>query len=270
MLFEADSPSSGFPAAASAIVSSRHFRSRSNRPRRKTSSRGRTLSRPPPRSIRLQDGGAHAPYGRSALPRLSRLQDGAPRAPYGKMAAGSSQHSARAPSGKMAAAAPQQLVQYVVLRGDLRWPRGALVAQACHAALAVLHAHYAHPDSAAYLAERGRMRTVVLEVRRGAGHAGKGPPSPEGWGGVGWDGDGEGGAAPSGGWGRPGDRGSPLPSASPAAGSVSFPQSRRGIGRHLSQSLPRLRGASTLLIGQKPLRPKGINLSEQQRRHFRA
>ncbi|XP_006029310.1 putative peptidyl-tRNA hydrolase PTRHD1 [Alligator sinensis] len=64
----------------------------------------------------------------------------------------------------MAATAPQQLVQYVVLRGDLRWPRGALVAQACHAALAVLHAHYAHPDSAAYLAERGRMRTVVLEA----------------------------------------------------------------------------------------------------------
>uniref|UniRef100_A0A8D2IJC2 peptidyl-tRNA hydrolase n=2 Tax=Varanus komodoensis TaxID=61221 RepID=A0A8D2IJC2_VARKO len=65
--------------------------------------------------------------------------------------------------------ASRVLVQYVVLRGDLRreplsWPLGALVAQACHAALAVVHAHYAHADTAAYLAQGGGMRTVVLEA----------------------------------------------------------------------------------------------------------
>uniref|UniRef100_A0A8D0C0D5 peptidyl-tRNA hydrolase n=1 Tax=Salvator merianae TaxID=96440 RepID=A0A8D0C0D5_SALMN len=70
------------------------------------------------------------------------------------------------PVGNMAA---RPLVQYVVLRGDLRgepfsWPLGALVAQACHAALAVTHAHYEHPDTAAYLEQGGSMRTVVLEA----------------------------------------------------------------------------------------------------------
>ncbi|XP_061481829.1 putative peptidyl-tRNA hydrolase PTRHD1 [Rhineura floridana] len=75
-----------------------------------------------------------------------------------------------APTGKMAAtSASRALVQYVVLRGDLRreplsWPLGASVAQACHAALAVVHAHYEHPDTAAYLAQGGSMRTVVLEA----------------------------------------------------------------------------------------------------------
>ncbi|KAG6927800.1 peptidyl-tRNA hydrolase domain containing 1 [Chelydra serpentina] len=70
-----------------------------------------------------------------------------------------------APSGSSA----RRLVQYVVLRGDLQqeplsWPLGALVAQACHAALAVAHAHYGHADTGVYLAEGGSMRTVVLEA----------------------------------------------------------------------------------------------------------
>lgn len=66
---------------------------------------------------------------------------------------------------------PQILVQYLVLRKDLSqapfsWPTGALVAQACHAATAALHLHRDHPHTAAYLRELGRMRKVVLEVRR--------------------------------------------------------------------------------------------------------
>ncbi|KAL8185002.1 UNVERIFIED_CONTAM: peptidyl-tRNA hydrolase domain-containing protein 1 [Gekko kuhli] len=65
--------------------------------------------------------------------------------------------------------AARALVQYVVLRGDLlreplSWPLGALVAQACHAALAVTHAYYDHPDTSTYLAQGGSMRTVVLEA----------------------------------------------------------------------------------------------------------
>uniref|UniRef100_A0A8C4W0K7 peptidyl-tRNA hydrolase n=1 Tax=Gopherus evgoodei TaxID=1825980 RepID=A0A8C4W0K7_9SAUR len=46
----------------------------------------------------------------------------------------------------------------------LSWPLGALVAQACHAALAVVHAYYGQADTGAYLAEGGSMRTVVLEA----------------------------------------------------------------------------------------------------------
>lgn len=68
-------------------------------------------------------------------------------------------------------AEPQVLVQYLVLRKDLSqapfsWPTGALVAQACHAATAALHLHRDHPHTVAYLRELGRMRKVVLEVRR--------------------------------------------------------------------------------------------------------
>lgn len=87
-----------------------------------------------------------------------------------------SRHSARyrwrsiaAPVTSYSKMAARTLVQYVVLRGDLRreplsWPLGALVAQACHAALAVTHAHCQHPDTAVYLEQGGSMRTVVLEV----------------------------------------------------------------------------------------------------------
>ncbi|KAM8810001.1 putative peptidyl-tRNA hydrolase PTRHD1 [Eudromia elegans] len=69
----------------------------------------------------------------------------------------------------MAAPGEAALVQYVVLRGDLRraplsWPLGALVAQGCHAALAAAHAHRDHPHTRAYLEEGGAMRTVVLEA----------------------------------------------------------------------------------------------------------
>ncbi|XP_067150565.1 putative peptidyl-tRNA hydrolase PTRHD1 [Apteryx mantelli] len=69
----------------------------------------------------------------------------------------------------MAAPDEEALVQYVVLRGDLcraplSWPLGALVAQGCHAALAAAHAHRDHPDTRAYLAAGGAMRTVVLEA----------------------------------------------------------------------------------------------------------
>ncbi|KAK2510863.1 hypothetical protein Q9233_017381 [Columba guinea] len=65
-------------------------------------------------------------------------------------------------------AAAAALVQYVVLRGDLArpplsWPLGAVVAQACHAALAAVHTHRQHPDTGAYLEQGGAMRTVVLE-----------------------------------------------------------------------------------------------------------
>lgn len=60
------------------------------------------------------------------------------------------------------------LVQYVVVRTDLllnlSWSVGAVVAQACHAATAVVHLHYGDPDTQRYLAELDSMHKVVLGV----------------------------------------------------------------------------------------------------------
>ena len=63
------------------------------------------------------------------------------------------------------------LVQFVVVRRDLlktlEWPVGSVIAQACHACLAVAWEHRDDADVAAYLAA-GRidaMRKVVKEVK---------------------------------------------------------------------------------------------------------
>ncbi|KAL8455239.1 hypothetical protein Emag_000942 [Eimeria magna] len=64
----------------------------------------------------------------------------------------------------------ESLVQYVVLRRDLQtelqWPLGAVVAQACHAAVSAMgSALKDNPvDAQRYLAEGSNMRTVVLQV----------------------------------------------------------------------------------------------------------
>ncbi len=60
------------------------------------------------------------------------------------------------------------IVQYVVVRGDLvaslKWPLGALIAQACHAATAVMHLNYNDGATQRYLADVDNMRKVVLEA----------------------------------------------------------------------------------------------------------
>lgn len=60
------------------------------------------------------------------------------------------------------------LVQYVVIRGDLKtvlnWPVGALIAQACHACTAAIHMFYSDANTQAYLSDLDNMRKVVLEV----------------------------------------------------------------------------------------------------------
>ncbi|XP_061669077.1 putative peptidyl-tRNA hydrolase PTRHD1 [Syngnathoides biaculeatus] len=65
-----------------------------------------------------------------------------------------------------AAGRPGRLVQYVVVRSDLvhklSWPLGAVIAQACHAATAAVHLHYADLDTQSYLAELDAMHKVVL------------------------------------------------------------------------------------------------------------
>jgi len=64
-----------------------------------------------------------------------------------------------------------QLVQYIVIRGDLfralNWPVGAVVAQACHACTAVMWTFREDPNVIDYTNDMDNMRKVVLEVRRG-------------------------------------------------------------------------------------------------------
>ncbi|GFS05703.1 peptidyl-tRNA hydrolase PTRHD1 [Elysia marginata] len=64
--------------------------------------------------------------------------------------------------------ASNPLVQYILLRSDLmstlKWPTGALVAQACHACTAVVHMFHNDPVTQEYLSDLDRMHKIVLEV----------------------------------------------------------------------------------------------------------
>ena len=66
------------------------------------------------------------------------------------------------------AASVSPIVQYVVLRSDLqtvlKWPVGALIAQACHACTAVFALHKDDPHVIAYVEDLDNMRKVVLQV----------------------------------------------------------------------------------------------------------
>lgn len=61
-----------------------------------------------------------------------------------------------------------EIVQYIIVRGDLKsklkWPIGALIAQACHASTAVMHLNRSDPTTARYLDDLDRMHKVVLQT----------------------------------------------------------------------------------------------------------
>jgi len=61
-----------------------------------------------------------------------------------------------------------QLVQYVVVRGDLlrllSWPTGAVIAQACHASTAILWMHRNDSNTLQYTTDLDNMHKVILEV----------------------------------------------------------------------------------------------------------
>ncbi|XP_013408818.1 putative peptidyl-tRNA hydrolase PTRHD1 [Lingula anatina] len=57
------------------------------------------------------------------------------------------------------------LVQYVLIRSDLKWPTGALIAQACHACTAVMHLFREDPNVKSYTEDYTRMHKVVLEAK---------------------------------------------------------------------------------------------------------
>ncbi|XP_005103317.1 putative peptidyl-tRNA hydrolase PTRHD1 [Aplysia californica] len=65
--------------------------------------------------------------------------------------------------------AASPIVQYVVIRSDLvsklKWPTGALIAQACHACTAVTHLYYKDEATQEYLADLDRMHKIILEAK---------------------------------------------------------------------------------------------------------
>ena len=62
-----------------------------------------------------------------------------------------------------------QYHEYVVVRGDLlkalKWPVGAVIAQACHASSAVIHLYHDDASTVEYLKNLDSMHKIVLEVR---------------------------------------------------------------------------------------------------------
>ncbi|KAK9884627.1 hypothetical protein WA026_007467 [Henosepilachna vigintioctopunctata] len=60
------------------------------------------------------------------------------------------------------------IVQYVIVRSDLikelRWPVGAIIAQACHAVTAVTHLYCDDEHMKKYLDDLDNMHKIVLEV----------------------------------------------------------------------------------------------------------
>ncbi len=60
------------------------------------------------------------------------------------------------------------IVQYILVRGDLskslKWPLGAIIAQACHASVAAIHQYYSDEYTQEYLKDLDNMHKVVLEV----------------------------------------------------------------------------------------------------------
>jgi peptidyl-tRNA hydrolase len=54
------------------------------------------------------------------------------------------------------------LVQYIVLRKDLNWPLGALIAQSCHASTAAIHLFSNDESTQSYFNNLDNMHKIVL------------------------------------------------------------------------------------------------------------
>ncbi|XP_014262566.1 putative peptidyl-tRNA hydrolase PTRHD1 [Cimex lectularius] len=68
----------------------------------------------------------------------------------------------------MSEIAKDMIVQYILIRGDLlrvlKWPFGAVIAQACHGCTAVTHLYYDDEYTQEYLKDINNMHKIVLEV----------------------------------------------------------------------------------------------------------
>ncbi len=67
-------------------------------------------------------------------------------------------------AGKADTIPAEPLVQYIAIRNDLKWPKGALIAQGCHASIAAIHLNYTDPDTVNYLKKLDTMHKIVVGV----------------------------------------------------------------------------------------------------------
>lgn len=58
------------------------------------------------------------------------------------------------------------LVQYILVRTDLNWSTGALIAQACHASVASIANTFSKPNTVNYLKDLGNMHKVILQATK--------------------------------------------------------------------------------------------------------
>lgn len=58
------------------------------------------------------------------------------------------------------------LVQYILVRTDLNWGTGALIAQACHASVASIANTFSNPHTANYLRDLDNMHKVILQATK--------------------------------------------------------------------------------------------------------
>lgn len=56
------------------------------------------------------------------------------------------------------------IVQYILVRTDLKWTTGALIAQACHASVATIKETIDMPSTRAYLDDLDNMHKVILKT----------------------------------------------------------------------------------------------------------
>lgn len=99
------------------------------------------------------------------IPTMDATEPGASEPPSRPAAAAAADSAATS-----ASADADGLVQYVIVRRDLLkppldWPVGSVIAQACHACLAVVWEHREDPEVVAYLAATDSMHKVVKECK---------------------------------------------------------------------------------------------------------
>lgn len=58
----------------------------------------------------------------------------------------------------------EPIVQYIVVRTDLNWSQGAVIAQACHASVASIARTLESPVTKKYLDNLGNMHKVILKA----------------------------------------------------------------------------------------------------------
>ena len=56
------------------------------------------------------------------------------------------------------------IVQYIAVRSDLKWSKGAMIAQACHASSAAIHLNYEDQETRQYLKDLDNMHKIVVNV----------------------------------------------------------------------------------------------------------